>query len=597
MTPRGLFRALLPAACAVCLWLGLAADPAAAGPGPADTAALSARIDAGIEAVWQRDGIKPAAPATDAEFLRRVYLSTVGVPPTRPEAEAFLADTAPGKRAALIDRLLADERFGRHLADLWMPILRERGNDLGELGVSAGDVMAVWLAGRFNADTPFNQTITDIVTAQGPISRNPPSAYYALMGFPPPVADMAGLTLRNFAGMQIQCAQCHDHHYEPAWTQQAFAGVAGFFSSIEITADFYTQPVDPAVVTRDLPPRAVLQALLKQPAIEPETVNRINDLLAYDQPRLPGDRPVKTRDAASWRRMMAAWLTSPSNTTAMKYQVNRFWSFLFGRGLVHPVDDFNSLNTPTHPQLLDDLAADWVAGGFRVKRLYRAILNTRAWQLSGRGADPKAQHWHFAAWWPRPLTPEQFFGALFTLVDGDGFVRAFARQTQNAYQKLGGFAALQEQQKKQGIPPGEYDPKFNHELLRVYEQRLEQMGPLWQIRRGLAARYAQLSSDDERAQTEGFTGSMDQALMILNGEVTRRLGGSLNGSLVFAVMRDFSEDSRRVEALYLSVLSRRPDARELERALAAVKAAPAPAQGYEDLFFALISTTEFATNH
>lgn len=584
------------AACAAFAWLAATQpQPVVAAPAP-DHTALSRRIDSEIEALWKRDNIKPAALSSDAEFLRRVYLDTVGVPPTGAQADAFLRDLSKDKRTTLIETLLADPRFGQHLADLWLPILRERGNDLGELGVSAGDVMAAWLAEQFNADVPFRQIITALVTAEGPISKNPASAYYALMGFPAPVADAAGLTLKNFAGMQLQCAQCHDHPWEAAWKQSTFRGVASFFAPVEVTADFYTQPIDPTLVTKDPLPRGMLEAYLKTPGIDVDAINRVNDLLTYDAPQFPGDAPVKSRDGARWRRLMASWLTSPKNRTAMQYQVNRFWSFLFGSGLVNPVDDFNSLNTPSHPALLQALADDWATSGFAVKRLYRAILNSRTWQLSGAGADAKSLPWHFAASRARPLTPEQFFGALFNMVEGDGFIKAFSRQTQNSYQKLSQFAALIELQRKQGKEP-ENAPKFNLELLQTYEKHLDAMGPLWQIRRGLAAQYAQLSSDDERAQSESLTGSIDQALTVLNGEVTRRLGGSLNGSLVYAIMRDHKEAPQRISALFLAVLSRKPTEAEYTRLRAVVEDAANASEAYEDLFFALISTTEFATNH
>lgn len=584
------------AAALLCGWLASAGAQAARPAPKADAGALTQRIDTEMEAVWKRDGITPAAPSSDEEFLRRVYLDTVGMPPTRSEAELFLRSGEPDKRARLIDTLLADPRFGRHLADLWMPILRERGNDLGELGVSAGDVMAAWLADQFNADVPFHRTISAIVTAEGPISTNPASAYYALMGFPAPVADAAGLTLKNFAGMQLQCAQCHDHHYEPAWTQQVFRGMAAFFSPLEVTADFYSQPVDPALVTRDLLPRPVLEAYLKSPGLEIENINRVQDLLTYDKPQLIGDTAVKSRSGATWRKIMADWLTSPRNSSAMRYQVNRFWSFLFGRGIVHPPDDFNSLNTPTHPALLDALAADWAQSGFGVKRLYRAILNSRTWQLSGKGADKSALAWHFAASPSRPLTPEQFFAALFNMMEGDSFLKSFARENQSAYHKLRQYATILEQQKKQGTPP-ENAPKFNLEVLRRYEERLEAMGTAWLVRRGLAARFAQLSSDDERMHTEGLTGSIDQALLVLNGDVTRRLGGSLNGSLVYAVMRDNADVPARISALFLAVLSRKPREAEYLAARKVVDTAANANEAYEDIFFALISTTEFATNH
>lgn len=563
------------------------------------TAEVSQFIDAEVAKVWERDGIKPASRALDEEFLRRVYLDTVGLPPTREEARAFIDDERLDKRDRLIDQLLADPRFGRHLADLWMPILRERGNDLGDLGVSAGDVMAVWLADQFNQDVGFDETVSAMVLAEGPISENPAAAYLGLMGFPARSPNMGGLTTKNFAGIQIQCAECHDHPYEEAWTQEAFQGMASFFTGIEVNADFYKQPIDPRVETKPIMPRKLIEAYAKSPELPPEAVNRINDLLTFDKPQLLGDSPVKTRDTKLWRKLYATWLTSRKNKTALQYQVNRFWSFLFGIGLLNPVDDFNSLNEASHPELLTKLGSWFATQGFSVKKLYRAILNSRTYQLSGQQVEG-AERWHFASAAPRQLTAEQFFGALFNLRDGDSILKSFARKTMNQYAKLQQFRTIREMQKEKGEEVDE-NVVFDEELLKAYEGWMNKMGTEWQVRRGLAQQYSALASDDERISSDTFTLSIDQSLSILNGEVTRRLSDSRNGSLVYAIMRDFKETGERVEGLYLAVLSRRPKLTERSRALkflAEWAEAGTPEQrGLEDLFYALVSTTEFATNH
>lgn len=592
---------LLAFGSALCLALALTFSgeaPAVSADSTAASLALSKEIDAAIEKVWIRDEVKPAGRSTDEEFVRRVYLDVVGLPPTREEARAFIDDKRLDKRRLLIDRLLDDPRYGQHLADLWTPILRERGNDFGELSNGATDVLAVWLAEQFNNDVGFDEVITALVTAEGAISENPAAAYYGLMGLPARAPNMGGLTTKHFAGIQIQCAECHDHPYEDSWTQESFVGMASFFTGIEVKADFYVQPVDPRVETNPIPPRALIEAYAKSPELPPEALNRVDDLLTYDKPQLLGDKPVKTRDTKLWRKLFASWLTGGRNDTARQYLANRFWSFLFGSGLLNPVDDFNSLNEASHPELLAKLG-NWFAGrGYKVKSYYRAMLNSRVYQLSSKGGG--GERWHFASAPVRQLTPEQFFGALFALRDGDFLLKPFLRETPNVYENLRRFKTFQDMQKKQN-PEGDYQAIYDEKLLKVYEDWISRMGDEWKLRRALASRYSALASDDERVQSDTFTLSIDQALSILNGDVTRRLSDSRNGSMIYSIVRDFKKTDERVEGLYLAILSRRPTLREKTRALeyiAELAKEEKPEQiALEDLFYALVSSTEFSTNH
>mgnify|MGYP002399693255 CR=1 FL=1 len=567
---------------------------AEAAPDPA--LALSARIDAHIEAVWKRDGIKPAERSTDQEFLRRVYFDTVGVPPTRAETLAFLEDTAANRRARLIESLLADPRFGEHLADRWLPILRERGNDLGELGDSAADVMAVWLARQFNANVGFDRTIRAMVTAEGTLSANPAAGYYALMGFPAPVADMAGLTIKHFGGRQVQCAECHDHPYEKDIKQADFAGMASFFYPIETKTDFYVQPIDPGIATRAYAPPALLKQYRDSPDLPPEAFTVIDDLIRYNEPKLFGDKALKTKDTKVWRTIFADWLLSPKNETTGRYLANRFWSFLFGAALLEPVDEFNSINEASHPELLAELGKTF-SRTYDVKLLYRALLNSRVYQLSGKPVEG-AQRWHHASAAARQLTPEQLLGALLQLTEGDALLKAFARQHQNSYAKVKAFARISEMQNPDAKTEGY---RLDKDLLETYLKYFEEMRMPWQLRRAMAAKYQALAQDDEMARSDTFSLSIDQALVVLNGEVTRRLSGSTNGSLVYAVMRDNDTTAKRVDAMYLAILARRPTDAERKRAAdyvaEQVSQGQAEQRALEDLFYALVSTTEFATNH
>lgn len=585
---------------AVCLAAGFSGEAAPVSADSTDASlALTKDIDAAIEKVWIRDEVKPALRSTDEEFVRRVYLDVVGLPPTREEAREFIDDERLDKRRLLIEDLLDDPRYGQHLADLWTPILRERGNDFGELSDGATDVLAVWLAEQFNNDVGFDDVVTALVTAEGAISKNPAAAYYGLMGLPARAPNMGGLTSKHFAGIQIQCAECHDHPYEDDWTQQSFVGMASFFTGIEVKADFYVQPVDPRIETGPIPPKKMIEAYAKSPDLPPEALNRIQDLLTYNEPQLLGDKPVKTRDTKLWRKLFASWLTSGKNTTAKQYLANRFWSFLFGSGLLNPVDDFNSLNEASHPELLARLGNWFAARGYKVKQYYRAILNSRVYQLSSKGGEG-GELWHFNRAPVRQLTPEQFFGALFSLRDGDFMLKPFLRKTTNVYENLRRFKTFQDMQKKQN-PDGNYQAVYDEKLLKTYEAWIDKMGPEWKLRRGLANQYSALASDDERMQSDTFTLSIDQALSILNGDVTRRLSDSRNGSLIYSIVRDFKKTGERVEGLYLAILSRRPTLREKTRALeyiAELAKEEQPEQiALEDLFYALVSSTEFATNH
>jgi len=584
--------ALLAAAAALC-GIGAARHDAKAQAAPT----LTELIDHSFAEVWKRDGISPSKASSDEEFLRRVYLDVAGELPTRAEAAAFFNDTRADKRARLIEQLLADKRFGQHLADQWTVILAKRGQDAGFN--SARDLLAVWLAEQFNQNVGFGEITQQLITAKGHLSDNPAAAYYVLMGEPrPSTADMAGLTLKHFSGVQIQCAQCHKHPYDEKLTQEVFGGVASFFNATDIKYDYTVLPLDPRIVDEPTPPKRALEGYLKGKNVDAEVRNRIEEMMRYTQPQLPDDKPVKARDVETWRPMVASWLTSRRNETVRQYLANRFWSFLLGNAFVTPVDDFNSFNKAALPELLAALGKDFQQSGYDVKRFYRGVLNSRVYQLSSAGAPRNAQPWHFASYPVRQVSPEVFFANFFVLIGGDAFIRSFERQTTSAIDKLRAYAEFIEAQKAKD-PKGEY-PKFNRPVLEKYERLIKPMDAKWQIRRGLASKYATLTADDEMNEAEGFSLTIDQALEVMNGDVTRRIGGSLNGTLLFELFEETKDDAERVRQLYLAVLTRQPSERELKRALDFIsteRKTRKDAQIYEDVFFALVSTTEFATNH
>jgi hypothetical protein len=301
-----------------------------------------------------------------------------------------------------------------------------------------------------------------------------------------------------------------------------------------------------------------------------------------------------------WRAAWAKWAIAAENTQTQRYMANRVWAFAFGRGLHNPVDDFNSVNTPSHPELLDALAADFRAGGFSTKRLYRAILNSRTWQLGPDGATRKdalpVEAWHFAASPARPLSAEQFFAALINMTPPNQGMRRMGRQIdRNPYARM--FAEGERFEKRRAedkLRENEKRISYDFEALLQLEQMYEQIPFEWITRRRNAAQYSRQTTDDERTESDGFTRSIDQALLVMNGQLLNSMATADRQSILAALLSGGKDDAERLRMVFLTVLSRTPTEAENERLLEYVKGGRT---AWEDVIFALFMTTEFATNH
>lgn len=195
----------------------------------ADEPRLRDRIDESLSAAWSREKLTSAAPATDSEFLRRVSLDLVGTIPTHDEAVAFLDDPSPAKRDALIERLLADPRRAQHQADMWDMILFGR-NPPG-YDTDKRDGIQNWLRDQFANNVPYDVLARAILKAEGnSIESGAPLFYVQYRNQP---EDCNEAITQIFLGIQLQCARCHDHPFEP-WTQQDFFGMAAFLARLEV---------------------------------------------------------------------------------------------------------------------------------------------------------------------------------------------------------------------------------------------------------------------------------------------------------------------------------------------------------------------------
>lgn len=313
-------------------------------------------IDEMVFARLKRLQIPPSPLCSDSEFIRRVYLDLLGVLPGPEEVTTFLADRNPQKRNLLIDSVLERPEYHEYLAHRWGDLLQVQAGKLSRVGA---EKMHGWLLESAKGNMPFDRFARTLLTASGSTFANPPASYFRTS---PDTSRLAENTAQLFLGARIQCAKCHNHPGD-TWTQDEYHGIAAFFARVE------QKPANAGEVVISLKEKGeVIQPLTNKKAV----------------PMLPGTGRVEIPADRDPREVLADWLTRGDNPYFARTAVNRVWGHLMGRGLVEPIDDFRVANPPSHPDLLDRLAADLVRDNYDLRKLTRAILQSRVYQLSSR---------------------------------------------------------------------------------------------------------------------------------------------------------------------------------------------------------------------
>jgi hypothetical protein len=328
----------------------------------------------------------PAATCDDATFLRRVSLDVIGELPTVEEATAFLADSAPDKRARLIDRLLEQDEYARFWALKWGDLLRMTKKAVGDEGVYK---YHRWVEQAFRTNMPYDRFARDLLTGSGSTFADPPANFYRTAT---DMNECVETVSQVFLGARLQCAKCHNHPFE-RWTQDNYYGLGAFFNRVQRRktgrpGEMFVYADGAAEVT------------------QPRTGKTMKPWL----PRV-GDIDVPADEDR--RQAFARWLIDPANPYFAKVEVNRVWSQLFARGIVDPIDDFRDSNPPSNGPLLDALAKDFAEHHFDRKRLLRTILNSRTYQAD-YGTNPlnEKDTLYFSHQEPRLLSAEQLLDAV-----------------------------------------------------------------------------------------------------------------------------------------------------------------------------------------
>lgn len=493
-------------------------------------------IDENVFAKLNVLGIPASDVCDDATFLRRVSIDITGGVPSESEVKAFLENTDPDKRAKVVDRLLDSPAYADYFANKWNLVLRNKNPRAGE--EEATFAFYRWIWDSVYENKPYDEFVTDILTASGNVRFNPPVVWYRQVATPEErVEDTAQL----FLGLRIQCARCHHHPFEK-WSQNDYYSFKAFFNRIGTKNQVARQ-------------QFFAQAeLFHNVGTATDKNPRSGTTL---KPAGLGTEPFEIPDERDPRAYLADWMSSPENPFFAKAVVNRYWKHFFSRGIVEPEDDMRETNPPSNPELLNALADNFIKSGFDLKQLVRSICNSKTYQLSSLPNEYNLKDkQNFSRYYPKRLTAEVLYDAFHDVT-----------ATTQGYSGLPtGTRAIQ-------LP----DPGKGPYFLKVFGQPA-----------------GDTACECERSQEANLA----QALHLLNSsEVQNKIASGSGRAALLAKDKELTHEEKLHE-MYRWVFSRNPRSEELSVAVAHIqKHEENPQVAYEDILWALINSKEFLFNH
>ena len=560
-------------------------------------------VDHFLELAWKLDQVKPAKPADDAAFVRRVYLDLAGRIPSAQEAADFIKSGAKDKRARLIDRLLGSDDYPRQLREVFDTVL------MGRRGAEWEDQRAnqkwfAFLEDAFRRNRPWNEVVRDVILARPDRPEDRGAVWYLYERQNNPQAIAEALAPVVF-GVQVKCAQCHDHmvareikqaHYwgmvaafnrsknvdTPSGPGIAESAIGGFVSFANLKKE--SQPASLTFFNG----RKVDEARPKEGEKETDSPELYLVPPPKDVEQKKGGSPKRRNGPAPKaeqpavpkfsRRQAFADAVTRDNPLLARAMVNRLWAMLFGRGLVHPVELMDSKHPPSHPELLDWLARDFEHSGYDVKRLIRTICNSRAYQLSGAGVPPAIKSHS-----PKAPPPDSFARALDKPLSAEQLFRSLLSATGNQPDAEGKIAGNSERELRRAFVtqfsdlfPAEYNATLYQAMFLANSPLFDQL--LAPREGNISARLLALR-DGEMGKSYGTltkTGYKDTPSPALS---QRMEGGELQVREAFSV-----------------VFGREPDREELQEC-AGYLSTRSPEAGVKQLLWAMLTSAEFQLNH
>jgi hypothetical protein len=486
----------------------------------------------------QRDNIQPAPLTTDEQFIRRVTLDLTGELPMPADVKDFLADRNPNKRAKLIDKLLASDEYARHWARYWKDVIGTRATD--PRAQFTARPFEEWLTEQFKNNHKWDQIARAMITAEGAARYDEPEkngAVYFLASHRGADAanERAAETARVFLGIQIQCAQCHDHPFDQ-WKRVQFHELAAYYSRLG------------EQLVRD-GQRAVGWRLTSRPFGEHEMPSKEDPkktLLTH--PRfLDGKSPGNNLADQERRKALADAIVNTNNYWFAAAYVNRIWGQLTGQAFYMPIDDMGPKKEVVFPEILTRLTGSFRASHYDIKVLFRDIMNSQAYQRQIRLSESADQHLHFASAYPTRLSANALWQSLV-----------------NVLGNMGGPPARR--------PPGPFGAAFT-----------------------LEGFFKQEFGFDASLKADEVEGSVTQALLMMNNPQINQRVQAKGTNLLARILSAYPHDNDALQMVYLRTLARKPTDREVEKCRAYIAKIGNRTEAFEDILWSLLNSTEFQT--
>lgn len=496
-------------------------------------------IDLSLEASWQEQGISPAEVVDDTRFARRLYLDLMGRIPRESELRLFVESTDSRKREALVETILVGEEHATHFAEVLDAILIGR-TDADQWRKRREAKWIEYLTTSIHQNRPWNQVAKEIVLAR-PSSVQDQGASWYLYTRQNKHQEIAEAISKDFFGLRIDCAQCHDHPLAPEIHQEHYWGLVAFFNRSKNEDTVGGPRVAESAIGgfseftnlrgRSSPNQLVF---FKSPVVmekrpDNETKEEDRDELYYPangtEPKIPKFS----------RREQFVEQVLDDHPLLAQAMVNRIWAWMFGRGLIHPVDAMDSYHPASHPELLRWLARDFANSNYDMRRMLRNIALSRAYQLGAEADSFDDPKW-FASALAKPLTAEALYRSLQIALDLDG------NQWNSAEQRTS-FA-------------------------KVFPDVL----------------------------AEESLANASQGLMLTNGEMIQRMTSAENSPLVQQAVAT-TENTLMIQQLFCKVLGRPPTGEEMDHCSRFVSVNADRRKAVEGLVWALLTSAEFRFNH
>jgi hypothetical protein len=504
-------------------------------------------IDSLFERAWATAGVKPAPEAPELGVLRRTSLALTGSVPSVQEIRQY--------DAPAVQRYSTEERYQWWLAGTFQD--RRYGDYLAErlaratVGVEDGPPFVYrrrrftyWLADQLMQNRPYDALARELIATDG-FSTNKPASNFVLSTLDPTNKTpdrvrLASRTSRAFLGVRLDCAQCHNHPFQP-WKQADFEGLAAFFGQVDFG----------------------FSGLHEKPELEYEIDDKRAGQKRVVAPSVP-ERKDLVPGSGSRRERLAAWVTHKDNPYFARATVNRVWALLFGLPLIDPVDDIATVLheplgrlPPADPRLLqravlDRLAADFVRHDFDLRRLIRVIVALKAYRLDSASPDELTEA-HDIYWAAFPMTRLRSDQVARSLL------QACSLTTVNGESNLLVRLAFSDQERR------------------------------------FIERYGDTGEDE----FDGRGGTIPQRLLMMNGQLVHERTKEDFNNASARIAKLSPDDPKAIEVAYLATLTRRPTPEEeahFERRLAE-RDGRTKAEALEDLYWTLLNSTEFAWNH